>query len=396
MRILQIYELPPHGDTGTGGIEVAIMETSRQLVSLGHEVSILTGAKDKAGTITIDGVRIISVDMMGIMEKTWRGAKLSFARQLFFPLAVFFNRSNIPKMDVYHGHIYTSGMVAAYLAHRHHGVAINTIHGSYYPMWHELTNPIAATFYRTAERILAPMLAKICQLQLHTGDYFARQVLEWGASEHKVKTIHNGVDTERFKPRNTGMPENLCIPDRSPVIITARRLVKKNGVEYLIRAVGHVLKEEDCHLVIIGDGEEAESLRALVQELDIGRHVHFMGFIPHDKLAPYLNIADIAVVPSLMEASSLFMLEAMAMGKPVIATNAGGLPEVLDPSIGMLVEIMDEKGLALAILELIRDEGKRVELGKHARRCVEDRQSWYAVTRRMESEYERCLKELHK
>ncbi|WP_321417733.1 glycosyltransferase family 4 protein [uncultured Methanomethylovorans sp.] len=396
MKILQIYELSPHDNVGTGGIEVAIMETSREFVALGHEVTILTGARDIPQEQIIDGVQIISIDFCSLMKYTWNGANLSLARQALFPLVVLFNRPDT--YDIYHGHIYSSGLIANYLARRAGGVAVNTIHGSYYPIWSKLANPFAARFYRTGERILAPALAKLSDIQFHTGDYFAQQVLAWGASKQKVKTIHNGADIVRFSPSLSQIADSHLITsshgaiDSSiPVILTARRLVKKNGIEYLIKAMQLVLKEKQCQLMIIGEGAEHAALEQLTHDLDLQDNVHFLGLIPHEQLPPYLALADIAVIPSLMEASSIFMLEAMAMEKPVIATNAGGLPEVLPQSTGILVEPMDEMGLADAILELLQCEEKRLQLGKKAREHVEVNYSWKAVAKQMEAEYMRLL-----
>lgn len=396
MKILQIYELPPHDNAGTGGIEVAIMETSRELVALGHEVTILTGARDIPQEQIVDGVRIISIDFCRIMKHTWDGANLSLARQALFPLAVLFNHPDT--YDIYHGHIYSSGLIANYLARRAGGVAVNTIHGSYYPIWDKLANPFAAKFYRTGERILAPALANMSDIQLHTGDYFAQQVLEWGASRKKVKTIHNGADICRFNPSHTHIlnssqatAQHVGIDSSIPVILTARRLVKKNGIEYLIKAMQLVLRKKQCQLIVIGDGEERSALELLTHELNLRDHVRFLGLIPHEQLPPYIALADIAIIPSLMEASSIFMLEAMAMEKPVIATNAGGLPEVLTPSVGILVEPIDEIGLADAILELLQNEDKRLQLGRQARKHIEANYSWKAVALQMEAEYTKLL-----
>lgn len=396
MKILQIYELPPHDNAGIGGIEVAIMETSRELVALGHEVTILTGARNIPQDQIVDGVRIRSIDFCGFMKKTWDGANLSLARQALFPLVVLFNHPET--YDIYHGHIYSSGLIANYLARRAGGVAVNTIHGSYYPIWSKLANPFVAKFYRTGERILAPALANMSDIQLHTGDYFAQQVLAWGASRKKVKTIHNGADICRFNPSHTHIlnssqttAQHIGIDSSIPVILTARRLVKKNGIEYLIKAMQLVLRKKQCQLIIIGDGEERAALERLTHELNLRNHVRFLGLIPHEQLPPYIALADIAVIPSLMEASSIFMLEAMAMEKPVIATNAGGLPEVLNPSVGILVEPMDEVGLADAILELLQSEDKRVQLGRQARKHIEANYSWKAVALKMESEYMKLL-----
>lgn len=372
------------------------METSRELVALGHEVSVLTGAKDLPDECVADGVRIISIDRFGLMRRTWKGSNLTLARQMLFPLAAL--SKSLDSYDIYHGHIYTSGLVANYLARRSGGVAVNTIHGSYYPIWHKLTNPVSARLYRTAERILAPWLAGISDIQLHTGDYFAQQLRVWGVPKTKLLTIHNGVDTDEYSPSvkpldpATGHSGEMSSIDPSlPVILTARRLVKKNGIDHLIRAFARVLEEEQCQLVIIGDGEQRQALEGLAEKLKVRDRICFQGFVPHEQLPPYLALADIAVVPSLVEASSIFMLEAMAMGKPVIATNTGGLPEVLDRSRGMLVEPMDESGLADSILWMLSNREKRLQLGKSAREYVQANHSWKMVALQMESVYRQLL-----
>ncbi len=356
-------------------------------------MTILTGAKEMPEEQIVDGVRIISIDFCKIMAHTWNPSSLTLKRQILFPIAVLF--SMLGDFDIYHGHIYSSGLVANYLARRSGGVAVNTIHGSYYPIWNKLTNPLAAHCYRTAERMLAPALAKLSGVQLHTGDYFAQQVISWGAPSQKIRTIHNGADINSFHPLvpHAIMPDHVSIDPSLPVILTARRLVRKNGIDYLIRAMESVCREEKCQLVIIGEGEERAYLENLTHELQVHDHVHFLGMIPHDQLPPYLALADIAVVPSLVEASSIFMLEAMAMAKPIIATNAGGLPEILPPFAGILVEPMDELGLAEAILDLLKNKEKRLQFGKMAYQHVEENYSWKAVAQQMESEYLRLLAE---
>lgn len=330
------------------------------------------------------------------MKHTWNSSSLSISRQIFFHIVVLFNRPGT--FDIYHGHIYSSGFIANYLARKSGGIAVNAIHGSYYPVWNQLTNSFAAKFYKAAESILAPALAKLSNIQFHTGDYFAQQVLSWGAPEHKIKTIHNGADIVKFNPEvpkiiDLNHTTRSIIDPSTPVILTARRLVRKNDIDYLIKAIKLVSKKEKCQLVIIGDGEERASLEKLTHEINVQDHVYFLGLIPHDQLPPYLALADIAVVPSLIEASSIFMLEAMAMAKPVIATNAGGLPEVLTPSAGILVEPMDEIGLADAILELLRNKEKRLQLGGQAYYHVKENYSWKAIAKQMESEYMKLLRE---
>lgn len=373
MKILQIYDLPPCEEKGTGGIEVAIMETSKELVKLGHEVTILSGASDKIQTKFIDGVRIITIDYCGLMRKTWNGNNLTFIRQLLFPIVVLFN--DHAKYDIYHGHIYSSGLISIYLAKKTNSIAVNTIHGSYYPIWNKLTKPINAFFYRRSERILAPLIAKLSHMQLHTGDYFAKQVILWGAPKEKIRTIYNGVDIEKFNTSNFDNYQLTSLRDKLflkpiPTIITARRFVKKNGLDYLIRAFKLVLEEVDAQLIIIGEGIEQKYLNNLIIGLNLQHRTRLLGFIPNKEIPAYIAISDIAVVPSLMEASSIFMLESMAMGKAVIATKIGALEEILNPSVGMLVEPANVNQLSDAMIEMIKNKCKRLYYGENAKKYV--------------------------
>ncbi len=381
MRILQIYELDPL--KRIGGVEVAVFELSRHLAALGHEVTVVSGADGSCEEYAQDGVRFLYCDFSGLVKATRSDGGLSLARQATF-LPVVLSKK-LGGYDIYHGHVYTSGIAANILARRYGGVAANTIHGSYYPEWYVLVNPVAATFYRTTERILAPALAQMSDIQIHTGDYFAQQVLRWGAQAEKIKVIYNGVDAKKFDPK----VKNIRPDYSTPVLVTARRLVRKNGVDRLLCAMPDILKHVDCRLLIIGDGPERSYLMHLAERLRIGKNVEFLGAIPHEEIAGYIAVANIAVVPSIVEASSIFMLEAMAMCKPVVATGAWGLSEIINGRNGVLA---DADHLGEEIAGLLGNERKMKELGNNARRYVVENHNWEKIAKRLESEYFRLMR----
>jgi len=370
MRILQIYELNPL--ESIGGVEGAVFQLSKELVKMGHEVTILTGAGKRNSAVSQNGVNIISFDLFNSMKHTYRSGSLTPLRQLLFLTCVLAKNFDL-KYDIYHGHIYSSGIIANYLARKYNGIAVNTIHGSYYPVWDRLTNPISAFFYRMVERQLAIMLAKHSDLQLHVSTYFAEQVSVWGGD---VKVIPNGVDLDVFNPEVvTEFDSEL------PVILTARRLVKKNGLEYLIRAMGFLKNE--CNLLVIGDGPERARLELMAKK---SKNIKFLGYVPHREMPKYIARSKIVVIPSIIEASSLFMLEAMAMGKPVIASSVGGLPETLGDS-GLLVPPMHPESLANAIRDLLTSNERRKMIGNKARKRVEEKYSWQKIAGQIEGEY---------
>lgn len=403
MKILQIYELGPLDDN-IGGVEVCIMSLSKELVAMGHEVTVLCGTGDKEFDVVIDGVRVVGIDFCGLMRRTWNGSRLTLLRQFFFPFAVLLGHGRkFDGYDVYHGHIYTSGLLAKILAARNHAVLANTIHGSYYDVWDVLTGPVSAYLYRKAERFFSMFLANTCDVQFHTGKYFAKMMIGWGADPDKLCVLQNGVDIPGF---SSVFENSVCDKEDGcdkynkyskcddsflglgvPVILTARRLVKKNGVEYLLAAMVQVLEQVECMLVIVGDGDERVYLEEMGRELGVSDNVMFTGAVAHEMVGRYIAAATVAVVPSIMEASSIFMLEAMAMGKAVVASNVGDIPDVINDDCGVLVEAMNADGIADAILQLLGDDELRMHVGGNARRRVENEFTIKKVAERVEKAY---------
>jgi glycosyltransferase involved in cell wall biosynthesis len=382
LRIAHIYELGPRPDgVLLGGIEVALLELSKSLTRLGHEVTIINGASNGAAEFHIEDVKVKTIDLAGTMRRTWDPANLRFARQVAFPFAAL--AAELSGFDIYHGHFYTSGVAANVLARKYRGAAVNTIHGSYYDIWRYIEPPIISSMYRLTERTLAPMLARMSKMQIHTGGYFARRVIKWGAPPDKVVTIHNGFDPHVFKP---GIAASDLVGDRT-ILFTARRLVEKNGLEYLISAMPDIVAQYDAELVIAGDGPHKQHLQKLVARHNLQNDVSFIGAVPHSKLPQLISASDIVVIPSLMEASSLFLIESMACKRPVVATNVGGIPEILNEGCGVLVSPRDTLAISQAINLLIADQGLRDDLATEAYSTVRGTLTWDKIAQQTENAY---------
>jgi glycosyltransferase involved in cell wall biosynthesis len=382
LRIAHIYELGPRPDgVLLGGIEVALLELSKSLTRLGHEVTIINGASNGAAEFQIEDVKVKTIDLAGTMRRTWDPANLRFARQVAFPFAAL--AAELSGFDIYHGHFYTSGVAANVLARKYRGAAVNTIHGSYYDIWRYIEPPIISSMYRLTERTLAPMLARMSKMQIHTGGYFARRVIKWGAPPDKVVTIHNGFDPHVFKP---GVAASDLVGERT-ILFTARRLVEKNGLEYLISAMPNIIAQYDAELVIAGDGPHKQHLQKLVARHNLQNDVSFIGAVPHSKLPQLISASDIVVIPSLMEASSLFLIESMACKRPVVATNVGGIPEILNEGCGVLVSPRDSLALSQAINLLIADQGLRDDLATEAYSTVRGTLTWDKIAQQTENAY---------
>lgn len=370
IKLALIYELGPTDDGSfLGGIESHILGLAAQLAKE-HEVTLITGmipgAKPKA---EMNGFTLMRSDFLGLVARSWDPTNLTTSRQLF-SMPAFMKLGTRIKADIYHGHIYASGMVALELSRMNKANSVNTIHGSYYDHWRAITgSSIKATWYQFSERILSTFLARKCDRQIHTATDFADKVRSWGGPDERIRVVLNGVDTEKFSPEAKPLGED----SGKPVIMTVRRLVPKNGVRYFVEASSHA--ETPAEFLIVGDGPERSSLERLSRELGVSDRVRFMGAVPNNGLPSVLAAADIVVVPSLVEASSISLLEAMAMGKPTIVTNIPGIDEVADPERSVMVPPGDPSSIGRAVDLLLSDPAKYKGLGSKGREYVASQRS---------------------
>ena len=142
--------------------------------------------------------------------------------------------------------------------------------------------------------------------------------------------------------------------------------------------------------IVIGDGPERSNLESLASKLGVTDHLKFMGVCPHDKMPSLLSSSDLAVFPSLMEATSIAALESMACEVPVAASHIGGLPEILDHEVGALFEPANPESLAETVIALL-EGGQLRKLGLEARKRVVERWSNERLTDRHLEIYEDLL-----
>jgi glycosyltransferase involved in cell wall biosynthesis len=183
-----------------------------------------------------------------------------------------------------------------------------------------------------------------------------------------VEPLTNGVDTNFFRK----VKPLLANPARGTKrLVAPRRLVEKNGVEHLIRAMPEILEGVKAELVVIGDGPKRSSLERLSEELGVNKQVTFLGSRPHADMPGLLSSADLAVFPSLMEATSVAALESLACEVPVAASRVGGLPEIIQGDVGALFEPGDPASLSRAVVDLLQKSGLE-KFGTTARQRVVD------------------------
>jgi N-acetyl-alpha-D-glucosaminyl L-malate synthase BshA len=192
----------------------------------------------------------------------------------------------------------------------------------------------------------------------------------------KIHLIPNGVDTKRFNPELSGniIRERFAIEDKQ-VIFALRDHRPVYGISYLLLAAKLILdKRKDAVFIIGGDGPLLDYHKMLTRRLGISSYVFFTGRIPREEVPLYYAASDVVVVPSLQEAWGLVATEAMACGKPVVASRVGGLPDqVIDGYNGFLVPPRDPRALADRILNLLENPSEARRMGLNGRRLAEER-----------------------
>ena len=213
----------------------------------------------------------------------------------------------------------------------------------------------------------------------------------------KIRCIYNGVDLQRFSPRQPppGLRRSLNLPEDVPVIVSVGRFVRYKGYDSLLEAARlvHAARPE-VHWALVGDGELRGSLEAQSQAYRLETCVHFLGW--RQDVPDILAQADLFVLPSLGEHFGRVLIEAMAMGKAVVATDAGGVPEiVIHGETGLLVPPGDPRAFAGATLNLLEDPRRAALLGIAGRRRAESTFGLPAHVEAVERLYAELLEDAH-
>ena len=198
----------------------------------------------------------------------------------------------------------------------------------------------------------------------------------------KIKVIGNGINLGEIFGAYSPLREKYA---GSKIILSVGSLKKTKGHDITLRAFKTIREQfNQVILLIIGGGEERESLQGLARELGIDQVVEFIPPQPHSKVMEYMSLCDLFVLPSWNEGFGIVYLEAMAHGKPVIGVKGQGISDVIQNGInGLLVEPHDEHDLARAILGLLNNGNYALSLGKRARDTVLQDYTWDCIARKL-------------
>lgn len=285
------------------------------------------------------------------------------------------------KFDIVHTHnvdAYEYGVLAAWLAkvpkiiHTSHGKSVKS----------GRLSKLREKFFH---KFISLFLNEYIVVSKDLGRYVSRN---WCLNTKKIKVIHNGMDTNLYKPAKISR-KNFSLgikkKDKIITIIAGLRPVKDHVT--LIRAMKIVSEKiPNSRLIIVGDGSERKKLKNLTKKLNLEDHIIFLG--NRKDIVNLWNVSDLGVLCSLDECLSISLLEGMACGIPFVATKVGGNPEVIRiGQEGFLVKPKNHKLLARNIIRILRDSKNRKKLGINARKKVEKDFTLKKMSKRYEKVY---------
>lgn len=295
-------------------------------------------------------------DVEGVKVETAPAPNIKGLRGLFFTISSFFKLIGMVrslKIDLIHAHfLLPPGLI---------GVCVGSLMGK----------KTAVTAHGSDLMIQAknPLLRTLIKFTLKRADYvmvvnqnLQEKVLELGVNPDKIHVTPNAVDVEKFNPQNKELPHDMEMSSDKPVLLFVGNLVFQKGVKYLLDA--KKLMNTPAELVVVGDGPLRQELVMKVHGDQI-RDVVFVG--ARRDVENIMPSADVFVLPSVSEGSPITILESMASGLPVVATSVGGITEVINEKVGMVVEPANPQEMATALDKILENREILNKMGVAAR-----------------------------
>lgn len=314
------------------------------------------------------------------------GVPLRRGRQLYAVAALPSVRRLARGCDVVHVHlgedlaVIPLGMAAARAAG---APMVLTVHCSLRHTFHgrglrpALLRTVGAALERLGERRATQVIA----LSARTAD----AVVASGVPHGRVRVIPSGVDARRFT-----VHADDPLPDvRGPRVLYVGRLASQKDPLTAVEAFARMTAE--ATLVVVGDGPLRAAVEAAADRTGVAGRTRLMGFVPHEEVAPFLQHADVLILPSAYEEQGSVLVEAMAAGLPAVASAVGGIPSVVAHGVtGLLVEPGDADGFAVALDRIVGDPELRGRLAAGARQAA-CRYDWAALAHEVTACYRAAL-----
>jgi glycosyltransferase involved in cell wall biosynthesis len=231
-------------------------------------------------------------------------------------------------------------------------------------------------------------LTRGADVTTYASDFMREAGLRVGADPATAITIRKGVDLNHFAvaPDREALRAELGVA--RPMILTVAGLIRRKGVDTILRALGRLRDSHDFTLVVCGRGPEASALRKLAGDLGLADRIDFRGHVPRDEIQRYFAACDVFVLASRIEAAGNVLLEAMAAGRPVVTTASGGPAEyVRNDRTGFVVPVDDDSAMSERIGLLLDEPALQDRLGTEGRRVADKEHEYGALLRGFRDAY---------
>lgn len=348
-----------------GGTEVATLNMAQSLAALGHDVHIITSRDEGMPPESADG---------GVHVHRVYSPSLNAVGAGVFYLAVL-HALNSVKPEIIHVQDFLLGPC---------GFVAKRMFKRPYVVWgrgyefRDLPFRTAAVL-KDAEAVIALTddmrneLQKICS--------------------REIPVIPNGIDAERFeRVSRDDARRQLGIEPAQKIVLYVGRFYPVKGVKYLVTAMGQIRREEEnAILMLVGYGSEEENLRLLVKELGLSDCVRFVGAVQNDLIPAYMAASDVLVLPSISEGFPMVSLEAMAASLPIVATDVGGIPSIVEEGInGFVVTPGDAAQIADKVSSILCDPELSHFFATNNKSKAQ-RYTWDRVVHDLEGVYLECM-----
>ena len=338
-----VGQFPPH----VGGVGVHIHTLSKKLVEMGHEVYVITYPHKEIKDI--DGIHVIGTKGLNIPGV--RG--LMFKKNAKKALENLLEKEDI---DIIHGHyLFPAGAAAVEVGKKHNIKTYVTAHGS--DMFELYKNqPLMRSTVRNVLKDADGVFA--------VSNALRHEIIATGVVgiADKTKLSWNSVDIDKFSNKNDGSFKKEFKLEDKPIVLFVGNLIKRKNVDSLLEA--KKIAHSDYYLVVVGDGPLYKKLTKKVEDDNI-HDVIFTG--ARDDVENIIPSCDVLILPSFSESFGLVLIEALACGKPVIGSDVGGITEIINDDVGLLVNPKKVSSIAKAIDNIINDNDLRLVLSMNAR-----------------------------
>jgi len=368
-----------------GGIQIVTYEQSKRLLQKNYDLMVVTNRIQAPKKYVIEGINVECYESLNM------GFRLGipYVIPTVTSLKTFTKAIKNCKIVHAHGHPYLTSLLAGKLAKFYGKPFVLTQHNTFID-YNNFFDQVELINDLTVGKETLKEADKIIAVSNATKNY----VVSLGAKASNVEVLHNGVDLKRFRPMpkvKEEMRRKLGIPQDAIVVLTVRRLVYKNGVDTLIDSANIAVKKNPkIVFLVVGKGPDMGSVQMQIEQLGIEQNLRLTGFVPDQDLHLYYNTADLFALPSKSgEGLPLVALEAMSCGLPVIATNVGGISEIMEDDYGRLVPPNNPEALAKAILEFAETDFSLLK--NELRAIVEEKYGWDKNVERLMEIYQELI-----